>query len=446
MVSDCLNASNRFFGMLLPRRSAKTTSLFAFALGRVAEREDYLVSYTMATTATKARQRFRSDLAAPLEQLFPDKRTRPFKISYAGGSENIEWLETGSRFQFLAPKGESFRSDAWDLIIVDESGEADADTTEDITSGAIATMDTRPDALMIAAGTAAEFRVGNLLWDTLEDGRNGANQTGILEYAAPATTTAEDLLRNGQKDWALAEPLLLGSHPGIGTLTTLDIMESNFIKLKPEQFLREYLSIFGTVGTANFINMVTFRSLADSGDLPTPPSHFRIALAVHPLQTSAAIVAAWRVNGKAQILVLEHKAGVRWIYDKVRGLAKKYRVPISYDIVNSANVVEIEKLGKAQSPKPRFLPSGSVVVATAASLLLKEIESGNLRHWNQPALDEAASMATKKGSTASKRWWFGGNETGDVTPLEAAALALRDYDEAKPRVPMKMIIGNEDAA
>jgi hypothetical protein len=58
-VADQLNAGNAFNGLLMPRRSSKTTDLFALALGRISSREDYQCSYTMTTTATKARQTLR---------------------------------------------------------------------------------------------------------------------------------------------------------------------------------------------------------------------------------------------------------------------------------------------------------------------------------------------------------------------------------------------------
>lgn len=434
-VADAVNANPRFLGLLLPRRSSKTTSLFALAMGRVSTREDYLVGYTMATTATKARQRFRNDVAAPLEIMFPDKKTRPFVINYAGGSESIRW-NNGSIFQFLAPKGEAFRSDAWDLIIIDEAGEAEPELTEDLISGALATMDTRPDSTLIAAGTAGLFRDGNLLWDMLEDGRVGKNRTGIVEYAAPPTTSLRDI-----DDWESAKTLVLAAHPGIGTLTDLETIESNFEKLRPEQFLREYLSIFAKLGGSSFIDFGAWSAMGTSDPLPAPPKHFRLAFKVHPLQTSASIVAVWRdAQRVVHIGVLDHRKGVAWLHERLLGLSRKYGLPIVYDSGNNVDTVVTERLERAR-PRPKFEPQAWNAVSTAAATLLQEIDGGNVAHYAQPELDEAVRLAVKRGTKDSKRWAFGRGpvETSDITALEAASLALRAYDEAKPRVPIAIV-------
>lgn len=442
LVADAINAGPRFMGILMPRRSSKTTSLFCIAMGRIASRPGYLISYAMMTTATKARLRFRQDIVNPLEALFPDKASRPFKINLAGGSESVTWFHPDgehSVLQFVAPKGEAFRSDAWDLILLDEAGEASVEMGEDVMSGALATMDTRLGSTLITAGTAGEFREGNALWDTLEDGRLGRNRTGIVEYAAPSDTSVRDI-----EDWDKAKEILLKAHPGIGTLTDIETMESNYLKLRPEQFLREYVSIFGKLGGSSFIDYQRWLELASTDATPSPPAHFRMAFAVHKNQTSASIVAAWRVDGVVHLGVLAHREGVAWLKAEYLRLARKYRVPVVADKGESVSLVEIQKLEKAR-PKPQFETYDWNAVSTAAASLLAEIDAGTVVHHPHDALNEAVRVATKRGTRDSKKWAFGRglDETNDITALEAASLALRAYDNAKPKVPVQIIGGYE---
>lgn len=423
LIADVCNAAHQTIGALIPRRSSKTTSLFALALGRCFEREGYLVGYTACTTGQKARDRFKKDIAPVLERIFPDKDSRPFKIVYSGGLERIVF-DNGSIFQVLPPIGEAFRSDSFDMVILDEAGEASPEMTDDLIQGIMPTFDTRPGAQLIVAGTAAKFRDGNLLWNTLVDGRHQLNDTAILEFAAPDSTTDEEL-----DDWETVKKLVLAAHPGVGTLTTLEVVHARWMKLKRQQFAEEYLSIFGLAGaTTGIVSMEGWNKGRNKGALPRPPARFSMAIAVHPDQISACIVAAWRVRGKPRILVLEHRRGnLDWLTKRARELASKYRTPIVHD-TNGPVTVEAEALGRMR-PKPKLLGQSFPNVKTAAALIIKEIEAGRLEHYDQEPLNEAARLA-KKRSVGPTAWALGRQRSeDDIITLEAAAMALRVYDE-----------------
>lgn len=449
LLADALNANYRFTSVLLPRRSAKTTSLFAWALGRCQSREDYLIGYTTLTTGKKARDRFLKDLVPVMERLFPDPATRPFKIRKAAGQERIEF-PNGSIFQILKPAGEDFRSDAYDVIILDEAGEADPEMGADILEAALPTQDTRPDPMIIFAGTAAKFRDGNALYDALEDGRAGADKNGILDYSAPDTTTEEELA-----DWepteenpaARVRELVELYHPGVGNLTTLEAVKTNFLKMKREQFTREYLGLFGMLGVvSSIVDPVKWAKAAvldqDAEDVQ-PPKKFALAAAVHPDQITACLVAVWRdIDGIACVLVLKHRTGTKWLNAEAKKLSLSYKTPLIHD-TKGAVTVNVEEM-RNMRPSPKFAPQTFGNIPTAAALIIREIEDGRLRHWNQDSLNEAARSAKKRplGPTA---WALGRgkDEDADIIDLEAASLALRYYDEKLnvAKAPMKSVMG-----
>jgi len=432
LAADAINGGQPYFALLMPRRSTKTTAAFAVALGRCFEREDYLVAFTACTTGLKARARFLLDIVKPLRATFrslPPEQW-PFRIYLSGGSERIEF-DNGSMFMVLPPEGEKFRSDAFDMIILDEAGEASPEMSVDLLEGCLSTFDTRPDAQLLVAGTAAKYREGNLLWEYLVDGRANENRTGVLEFAAPDSTTDEDL-----QDWETVKRLVLAAHPGIGTLTTLETVRerwSKFHEKQPEKFAAEYLSIFGTVGaTSSIFNLTNWATAAILGPLPAkPPARFVLVIAAHPDQISGCIVAVWRVRTKARIMVIAHEAGVDWLPKRARELATKYKMPIAHD-TNGAVTVEVEVLARMR-PKPKLLPQTFQNIKTAAALLVREVEEGRVEHFDQEPLNEAIRLA-KKRSVGPTAWALGRKlPDDDIICAEAAAIGLRAYDETQQR-------------
>ena len=60
-----------------------------------------------------------------------------------------------------------FQQEAFDLVLCDEAGELDPEKAEALLAGILPTLDTRPTAQIVVAGTPGEVRAG-LLWTRLE--------------------------------------------------------------------------------------------------------------------------------------------------------------------------------------------------------------------------------------------------------------------------------------
>lgn len=444
LVPEVLDMGNEFTGILMPRRSTKTTSVVAWMLGRCMTREDYLVCLIFATTAKKARLRFAQDIAPMMRRVYSQESGRrgwyrireglSYHITLTAGMERIDF-SNGSVFAIVAPTGDDLRSEAWDLIVVDEAGEAEPEKGEDLMSAALPTMDTRVGAQMVVMGTAGRYRKGNLLWDQLEEGRAGTG--GILEYAGPDLLTAEDV-----EDWGTVSAILETCHPGITSgLTTLATLESRYRKMKRDLFLGEYVSIFGdTGGGGSVISPLKWKEaeVPFVMSYPSPPDRFTLAIGVTPALTFGAIVAVWRDRkGIAHVLVLRHGPGIRWMADETAELARKYRLPIVHDNFGSVLVV-VEEL-QQRSPRPRFEPQTTRDTTTAAVKFVEAVETGRLAHYAQDALT-AAALSARKRTIGPKAWSFGRREIDDdLSALEAASLALRVYDETPDRVPITIL-------
>ena len=412
---------NRTMGICVPRRAGKTTSLLALALGRCLARPGYVVLFT-AQSGTKASARF-LELARSLERVQPDEDARGFRILRGAGNQNLTFAN-GSHFQVLPPKPDAFRGDAGDLLILDEGQEHDADSSSELLGAILPTMDTRLGAQLIVAGTAGERRSG-LFWDTLEEGRKGVARTGIVEFAAPDTTTEEEA----------ANPALWeATHPGIGTLTDLETIENNYNRLPRPNFLREYLGIWPEDFSRSAIDMEKWRGAAQEFD--KKPDHFTLAFDVAVDGSVAAIAAAWRVDDKAFVEIVDHRQGTEWLVPRLNELARRYRCTIAHDTVGAA-LVEAEALNRLR-PRPRVQPLAYKDLSPGCARFMKELVEGNLRHFDQPSLNEAARKAVKRPLGENGWAWTRRNSDGDIAPLVAATMALRAYDNMK--TPQKMQI------
>jgi hypothetical protein len=329
-------------------------------------------------------------------------------------------------FSIVAPSDKAFRSKKFDIIIVDEAGAADAELVEQLLGAALPTLDTSELGMFILMGTAGEYRAGNLLWDALHD-----EDTAVVDHGAGDLIELE---RMG--DWAYVRGMLEQHHPGVGTLTTVERLKRNWSLLGAEKFAREYFNLWGDKGNAHGVfKRDEWDGLYLPGDLPTPPRRF--ALAVAATEQSGSIVAAWREDGEARLLVLDGRAGRAWLPTAARDLARRYRVPVVVDPRASMVMADVAQRLEQLRPAPRVERQDYEAVAAAHERMVEEIRGGRVRHFGQDVLTGAA-LAVRKVQMGGK-WKFGRqSEDFDITAMQAATLALRFYDST-PSVSMAVM-------
>ncbi len=427
VVVDALAAGAQKNAVLLPRRSAKSTTLIAVGLGRAEAREDYRVGVLTMTTGKAGRSRFMKDVAPALERVPGDH-----KIVRSAGQERVEF-PSGGMVQWLSSL-EDLRGEAFDLIILDEAGEPDPQKVQDALAAALPTLDTRPGAQIVVAGTAGKYRTGNMLWEWLELGRGG--RAGIVEYGMPDTVQDEDVAT-----WDAIRDLVVASHPGIGTLTTEDTIRGNYETLPRIVFLAEYGGIFGDEGGTTSLFDPLKWARTGSDDDPgkvSPPERWSIAFAPHPDQLCVSIVAAWRdEKGRAVPMLLERITGIDGAVPALRKLWAKYKVPIVYDAGNQVAQLIVEKVNQQRGGvRPRFETYTFADVKRAASLIVDDVDRENVAHWGrQVELNEAIYKSVKRKS-GDRGWLVGRNPkqpNDDVTGVEAWAMAQLHYDTTKPK-------------
>lgn len=425
VVVDALAAGRQRNAHLLPRRSSKSTTLIAIGLGRAESREDYRVGILTMTTGKAGRSRFLKDVVPALE-----RSNVPCKVVKSAGQERVEFA-SGGIVQWLSSI-EDLRGEAFDLIILDESGEPDPQKVEDVLAAAMPTLDTRPDAQVVVAGTAGRYRKGNLLWDWLELGRSG--RAGIVEYAMPESIQDEDVA-----SWESIEHLVLGSHPGIGTLTTAEVIHERYETLPRMVFLAEYGGIFGEEG--GIVTLFDALKWARTGRDDDPskvvkPDRWSLAFAPHPDQLCVSVVAAWRDDqGRAVPMLLDRTVGIDDAVPVLRRLWQKYKTPITYDSGSQVAQLIVTKLNQG-SVRPKLEGLTFPDVKQAASLIVDEVDRENVVHWSrQVEFNEGIHRSVKRKS--GDRGWLIGRDPKkpdeDITGVEAWSYAQLQFDRTKPK-------------
>lgn len=447
VVSDLLAAGVKMNAVLEPRRTGKTSGIQATLMGRCSLRDDYLVGWTLATTGAKAGERFKKDISAQLIRLYPDPKDRPFKVNLSKGAEGIEWPSTGSHFDVYSPNGDGFRSNAFDAAWVDEGGEAEPELGEDLTAAIRPTLHTRAGAQLIISGTAAKYRQGNLLWDALTDSR-----AAVLRHGVPDDTDLDEL-----QEWeptpefpgARVRELVLASHPGIGYTTPLEAIEDDFnTPAMRKNFPAEILGIFGSEGSnVALIPAPLWAAAALPLQDAKKPDVSTICLFVHPDGDWASLVQAWKgADDRTHIVLLHHQAGVKGLAKRVTMLARKVKRPIIFDSASAATANVMREIAEHR-PAPAQRPMVANDIKRAAVRFTTLIRDDRVRHYNQPEMDAAAEIAVKRAFGTGNGWAFGRPDPrkrpgDDITPIEAAALAVYALDSEKPyRSPVDDLAG-----
>lgn len=450
-IVDTLNTGLDAYAVEIPRRASKTTTIFCLLLGRCKRRPGYQVTFS-AQNGVAGSRRLREwgqrlDAINPPDfderypwlakqkrkpqpvALFGDDHTpaqpsgRGFRILRGEVGKGI-YFDNGSQFLVLKPDADAYRGEAADCSWLDEAQEIDPEEGADLLAGIVPLQDTKPGASIIISGTAGEYRIG-VFWEYLERARSNSSTVGIIDFAAPESTPWEII-----EDPTAAMQLLEQVHPGIGTLTTIEKMRKNYESLPKPQWAREYLSIWPETAGALAVPADQWVAATESIK-PNKPTRVAFGLAIKPGGSAAAIVAAWRdPKGKAYLEVVDHRQGTQWIPQRAQELTQKYRgSTIAYDDIGEgkATVTEMSTL----KPTPRVRIQTYRENAAGCVQLLRDLERGSLKHFDQAGLNEAVSVAAKRlvrGDVGVWLWTV--NQPGDdITCLDAATRALRNWDQ-----------------
>jgi hypothetical protein len=125
-----------------------------------------------------------------------------------------------------------------------------------------------------------------------------------------------------------------------------------------------------------------------------------------------------------------HQAGTEKLDNEVLTRLRRRRAALVYDD-HGHTAATAAKLQKAR-PRPKLTPTKPRDIPLATVKLLQALENGTVVHFRQPKVDAAAAVAIKQSFGNFGTFRFGAPKSdpdADVTPLEAAALALHFLDQ-----------------
>lgn len=410
------------------RRATKTSSIQATLLGRCFSIPGYRIIST-AQTGTLSQQ-FLSELGSQLEMAYQDEDTRPFRFYKSNGSIRIVW-DNGSQWRAVKPQAAAFRGSYADCILMDEAGEYDAKTTEDLLAGAMPVLATRPQAQLIVTGTPPRTREG-LLWQYLQAGRKGTEDLGILDYSMSPDQDATD------------EALWHAVYPGLSSgLVSIKFLRKALETQGLLSFSREFLCLDPVASSLRAIPEEDWLAGMVPDLLTLPADNFSLAYDITQDGSAAAVAVAWyTADGLPHVQILEHKAGQNWLPQYVAKCLKEYRaVEIGYDGIGHNLAVNQTIQRMREVPKAGLRPLTMKEVSAGVSLFTSHVMDNQLIHAKDASLDSAVAEVAFRYSGDS-RLWSRGNSNADISPLIAASNALyiaagkRHKTEYKPRGPM----------
>ncbi|WP_341941735.1 hypothetical protein [Microbacterium sp. LWH10-1.2] len=423
----------------MPRRSSKTTTLFCVLLGRCFLRPVHYAAFTLLTTQKKSSERYRLDVYGPIARRWPEDDARPVKLIRSNGSERVEF-PNGSVLSVLSPDGDAVRSGAYDTLLLDEAGECSPERWEDIIGAVIPAFDTRPEGQLVLAGTAGDYRGGSEFWSTLHDER-----AGRVAYMLPDDTDPDELERwepDEDHPRARARELTEQMHPGIGTLTTLDRIQNSYERLGVKKYTREYFNLFGAEGGSTaLVPQPLWISSALPLDSLTPadkPAVSSIVFQVNRDADYASVAQAWKdKDGRTHVALLHHQTGVKGLAKTLVMTSRSQKRTLIFDGGGAGGAANANIIAELETASPRpasraLTPRESRRASVHFMTLLKE---DRLRHYDQLELNSAVEIAVKRAWSTGTGWGFGtpkGQDDADITPIEAAALAVYALETERP--------------
>jgi hypothetical protein len=384
-----------------PRQCGKTTFAFDLALGRGLQQTDYRCAYCAQTghkTTERFGERFEELEGSPLATHVRPRRSQ--------GTERIR-LPGRSYLKAFPPKPGSLRSDALDLVLVDETQEHDELLGLALDQTIIPTFTTRPRRQLILIGTAGTDSSAYLR-RYLEQARAGEPGYAVFEFGAE---DADDFVHDEQL-WPIR-------HPGLATgLTDVDALRQARATLGPAGFLREYGNVW-TRTSDRALDPADWAAVqADPNQVPRPSGLVCFALDVEADRSSAAIDVA---SPAGYLEVVEHSPGLDWAAARLLELQARYAAPIAVYRYGAAGVVvdELERAGA------QLLIMNAGEVANAAAGFSDRVTTRTLQVIPNPALTAAVDGAVRRalGDTGGFHWSRRGS-AAPVAPLVAGSNAL----------------------
>jgi hypothetical protein len=383
--------------VLFPRQTGKTTFVMDVALGRCLMYPDYRCAYAAQTGHVTTER-----MVERMAELADGPLASRVRMRRSAGTERVT-LPGRSYVKAFPPKAGALRSNALDLVMVDEAQEHGTVLGQQLDLTILPTFSTRPRRQLILIGTAGTDASDYLLRYL---GRSRAKTPGycVIEYGALEGEDIED------------ETLWEYRHPGIAAgLTDAAYLRSMRAAMGFAGFGREFFNVWSRT-TDRSIDPADWAAVQDPAAAVTGDT-VALGFEVDPGRGSAAIAIA-DTNGAVE-LVDQHD-GTDWLTARLLGLQTTHGYPIACTRYGAAGptVDTLEAAGATLVT----LSSGDA--QNACGSIADAIRDRTLKVRPSPALTESVEGAAQREIADTGGFvWARRDAASNPAPLIAATWA-----------------------
>lgn len=355
------------------------------------------------------------------------------EIKSALGREQIR-LKNGGRIKFVARTRKSGRGNHGDVLVFDEAQEL----TSAQQAALLPAISASRNPQTIYIGTPPDEGCDGTLFRRIRrDALSGeSRRTAWAEWSVPEIGDKHDRSR-----WYAANPAL-------GRRILATSVEAEAESMDPDTFARERLGWWRGDGAVDgFFDAAEWDALAArfTADEIEAQRSWKKAYGVKfsiDGASAAVAVAIWRRGETPHVEVVGHgstEGGISWVCDMLAGIAGKACTTV---IDGKSGAQDLHKrLVDGGVPKRALELAKAETVTTASSMFANAVTEGAVTHYAQPALDDAVKSAEKRAIGSGGGFGFKSGNEADVTPLEAACLALYGVKTSRRDPNRKLRIG-----
>lgn len=401
-------------GLAVPRQNGKNALLEMRELfGMVGRGERILHTSHEMKTSRRAFKRllyfFGSRANDPAAQ-FPELNSRVAEIRLVNGQESIT-LKNGGSVEVIARSKNSGRGFTVDVLVMDEAQEMADDDLESLMPTTSAAPQGNPQ--WIFTGTPPGAKAAGEVFTRVRSEALGGKSLRLAwhEWSAAADVDLDD-----RAVWYDVNPALVAGRLQIA------VLEGERARFSDEGFSRERLGMWASAASQQVIADADWARQADPISVPT--DRFALGIEVSSGGESASVaLAGLRGDGAWHVELDEQRTGTAWVVPYVSALLAVN--PAIRAVIADAGGPAALLSDDFVKAKVRVTYPKVVEVAAACEHLREGIVAGRVRHTGQHQLTAALQVARRRVLAERGIWfWSRKNITADITPIQAASLAL----------------------
>lgn len=344
-----------------------------------------------------------------------------YRLSKRAGSVGVKWPALGSTFTTFAPKRDALHSKQSDLVLVDEAWAHNAETGADLRQAIRPTMNTRHGPQLWIVSTLGDDSSA-YLDEYVDLGRSAladpAARVCFIDYGICDDADPDDLDQ------------VAAAHPAYGHTLTWQALQDARLEFAddPNGWARAY----GNRATRTRSAAIPPALWAAAG-LPRPDVPDRAGLAVDatPLGDQVALGAGWRdAEGHGWVEPILSGPPTRETPEQIAHLARTRSG--GRLVADRASIGALDVLDAVARHHPDVTVDYLTMheYASSCGTFERGILEGTVHHTNDPGLDAAVEVATKRPAGDGAFMWGRKDAAGSIADLVACTIALRANDTA----------------